>query len=276
MSKKQLIMEKASELFAKHGFEATSVQQITEYCGISKGAFYLSFKSKDELIFSMIDYFLLEITTDIDQLVKNSDFTTLLHDFYYQMFQSFQKHSDLAKVLIKEQSHSLNKEIFIKTRIYDIKMDEAILLMINKLYKEKVKDTKYDLLYCIKGFLRIHSELFLFYNLDLNLNQLCDSLVEKTNILAAHTSMPFITEDLTFYLKNSERNAESQEDLLKLIQQKWNEVDDTVVKESLKLIEKDFPAPSFPPAIRKGLIENIRKHPQGKWLALLLDQYYGE
>ncbi len=44
-------MEKALELFSEQGFEATSVQQITERCGISKGAFYLSFKTKDELVF---------------------------------------------------------------------------------------------------------------------------------------------------------------------------------------------------------------------------------
>ena len=59
-------MEKALELFAKQGFEATSVQQITEHCGISKGAFYLSFKSKDELILALIDHFMMQITSDID------------------------------------------------------------------------------------------------------------------------------------------------------------------------------------------------------------------
>lgn len=36
MLKKQLIMEKALELFSEQGFEATSVQQITERCGIFK------------------------------------------------------------------------------------------------------------------------------------------------------------------------------------------------------------------------------------------------
>ena len=34
MIKKQLIMDKALELFAEKGFESTSVQQITERCGI--------------------------------------------------------------------------------------------------------------------------------------------------------------------------------------------------------------------------------------------------
>ena len=71
MIKKQLIMDKALELFAEQGFEATSVQQITEHCGISKGAFYLSFKSKDELILAMIDHFMIGITIDIDQVVKS-------------------------------------------------------------------------------------------------------------------------------------------------------------------------------------------------------------
>jgi len=72
MLKKQLIMEKALELFSEQGFEATSVQQITERCGISKGAFYLSFKTKDELVFSMVDYYLQQFLIDIDQVVRGS------------------------------------------------------------------------------------------------------------------------------------------------------------------------------------------------------------
>ena len=65
LDRKQLIMEKAIELFAARGFESTSVQQITEHCGISKGAFYLSFKSKDELILEIIDYFMKRFITKI-------------------------------------------------------------------------------------------------------------------------------------------------------------------------------------------------------------------
>lgn len=52
-----LIIEKSSELFAENGFAATSVQDITDACGISKGAFYLSFKSKESLLFAIFEYF---------------------------------------------------------------------------------------------------------------------------------------------------------------------------------------------------------------------------
>ena len=73
VAKKQLIMDKALELFAKQGFSATSIQQITDHCGISKGAFYLSFKSKDALILAIIDHFMMKYVSSIDYLVRSED-----------------------------------------------------------------------------------------------------------------------------------------------------------------------------------------------------------
>ena len=130
MSKKQLIMEKALELFAKQGFEATSVQQITEHCGISKGAFYLSFKSKDELIITLIDQFMRQFISDIDHVVnytKNED--VILYKFYYKTFHSFQKHSDFAKILIKEQMQSFNEDFILKFRDYNDIMEQINFLL---------------------------------------------------------------------------------------------------------------------------------------------------
>lgn len=99
MLKKQLIMEKALELFSEQGFEATSVQQITERCGISKGAFYLSFKTKDELLFSMVDYYLQQFIADIDHVVRNSNKKdVMLVDFYKNIFQAFKKHAASSRV----------------------------------------------------------------------------------------------------------------------------------------------------------------------------------
>ncbi|NMH73932.1 TetR/AcrR family transcriptional regulator [Bacillus sp. RO2] len=278
MSKKQLIMEKATELFAKQGFEATSIQQITEQCGISKGSFYLSFKSKDELLTEMLDHFFMEITTETDQLVNSSkNDAQLLFKFYQLMFHFFAKHADFAKVLIKEMPHSLNQELLIKTRAYDIQTSKNILVMVESMYGEKVQATKFDLVYCIKGFLRIYSELFLFYEVDLDMDLLCQSLVEKTNSLAKHSNIPFITEELDFYFKNAEKigDSDSREKVLALVDGKAAEVEDSVVKESLQMLREDIMEPSLPLAVRKGLIENVRVHADGKWVALVLDRWFG-
>jgi AcrR family transcriptional regulator len=267
-------MEKALELFAEQGFEATSVQQITERCGISKGAFYLSFKSKDELILGLIDHFMIEILMDIDHIVRNAGEAELLYQYYYTMLESFYKHSDFAKVLMKEPAHYLNEEVILKTRSYDSRFDESILMMVERLYGDEVLLTKYDLIYCIKGFVRIYSELFLFCNLELNVDLLTRSLVEKTNVLAKHSTIPFISEELIEMFKMAvEQKEMSKVQILELMEQKVLEVEEPIAKESLMLLKEHVNNPSLSPAIVKGLMENIRKEPNCKWVVYLLESY---
>jgi AcrR family transcriptional regulator len=275
MIKKQLIMEKSLELFANQGFEATSVQQITEHCGISKGAFYLSFKSKDELILALIDHFMIQITTDIDYTVKNTDDNEkLLYEFYYTTFHSFLKHSDFAKVLVKEQTQSFNKEFILKIRYYDSLTEKIILSMIERLYGEGVKHTKYDLVYCIKGFMSIYSNLFVFYNVPLDLVLLSQSLVEKTNLLARHSTIPFISLELIQMFNHSADEDITKEHILESLEQILEEMEESIEKESLILLKQHLIEPTLSPAIVKGLIENIRNHTHCKWLSYLLRHYY--
>ncbi|WP_338448800.1 TetR/AcrR family transcriptional regulator [Niallia oryzisoli] len=274
MLKKQLIMEKALELFAKQGFEATSIKQITDYCGISKGAFYLSFKSKDELILTLIDHFMIQITSDIDYIVKNTnDDDKLLYEFYYTTFESFQKHSDFAKILIKEQSQTLNKELIEKIHSYDRLLEKLILSMIDRLYGDEITHTKYDLMYCIKGFMSIYSNLLFFQNAPLDLQQMSQSLVEKTTILAQHTTIPFLSEELVQITTYSMHEKITKEQIIELMEQKIAELEDSIEKESLILLKQHLLEPSLSPAIVNGLQENIRNHPHCKWIAYLLRNY---
>ncbi|MBG9446481.1 MULTISPECIES: TetR/AcrR family transcriptional regulator [Bacillaceae] len=276
MSKKQLIMESALELFAKQGFEATSVQQITEHSGISKGAFYLSFKSKDELIMALIDQFMEQFISDIDRIVKDPNNTggELLRKFFYTTFHSFQKHSDFAKIFIKEQAHTFNEELISKGRHFDQLIDDITLSMIDQLYGEAVQHTKYDLIYCIKGFMHVYSHLFLFFNVPLDLDILCRSLAEKTDLLAKHSEIPFITDELydTFRKAGHEEMTDGQ--MIEIMAQKIEELEDSIEKESLILLKKDVQERSLSPAIIQGLIANIRNSPQSRWIASLLLNYY--
>ncbi|CAG9610286.1 TetR/AcrR family transcriptional regulator [Pseudoneobacillus rhizosphaerae] len=276
MIKKQLIMEKSLELFAKQGFEATSVQQITEHCGISKGAFYLSFKSKDELITALIDHFMSQFISNIDYVVKNTiNDDQLLFEFYYATFDSFQKQSDFARILVKEQMQSFNEDLILKFHSYDRLIEKIILEMIENLYGEDVKHTKYDLIYCIKGFMSMYSQLFLFYNVPIDSNLLSQSLVEKTNLLAKHTTIPFISEDLIDMIKQPIKDDVTKEQVLELIEQKLIELGDSIEKQSLILLKQQLLEPTLSPVLVKGLLENIRNHPHCKWIGFLLRRYFG-
>lgn len=275
MTKKQLIIEKALELFAEKGFEATSVQQITDECGISKGAFYLSFKSKDELITALIDYFMMRFISDIDYVVKDTeDDEELLYKFYYTIFNSFKEHADFAKILIKEQMRSFNEEFLLKSRIYDQAMDKIILSMVERLYGDEIEQTKHDVMYCVKGFMKTYSELFLFYDLPLDLDLLARSLVEKTNVLARHIEIPFISTEL-IQLRHQPMDEEATKDqIFELIEQNINEIEESIEKESLILLKQQLIEPTLSPALVKGLLENIKSHPHCKWVSYLLRDYF--
>ncbi|MFL5803656.1 MAG: TetR/AcrR family transcriptional regulator [Roseiflexaceae bacterium] len=51
------LLEKGRELFAAYGVRKTNVEDLTRAVGISKGAFYLFFDSKEELFFELLEQF---------------------------------------------------------------------------------------------------------------------------------------------------------------------------------------------------------------------------
>lgn len=55
--KKRKILLAAMKLFSKTSFHQTSMQQIAEVCGISKGSLYTHFKSKEELLADIFTYY---------------------------------------------------------------------------------------------------------------------------------------------------------------------------------------------------------------------------
>ncbi len=275
MLKKQLIMEKALELFSEQGFEATSVQQITERCGISKGAFYLSFKTKDELLFSMVEYYLQRFITDVDQVVRSSlSKDIILVEFYKSIFQAFKGHSASARVFFNEKVLLTKKELFQKISAYDAEMSKSIIYMLEQIYQDKLQKTKYDVMYCIKGFMKSYAELFIFSDIQLDLDWLAKSLAEKTDIIARYTTIPFVTEELVQLTANPYNEEATQDSLLELIEQHLNGLEESIERESLELLKYQVENPTYSKAILKGLIENIRLQPDYKWVAYVMAKYF--
>lgn len=49
------VLDAALELFAEHGFEGTSLQQIADRLGVTKAAVYYHFRSKDDLLAGLVE-----------------------------------------------------------------------------------------------------------------------------------------------------------------------------------------------------------------------------
>ena len=52
---RERIQAVALELFTEHGYEKTSLREIAERLGVTKAALYYHFKSKDEIVTSLVD-----------------------------------------------------------------------------------------------------------------------------------------------------------------------------------------------------------------------------
>jgi AcrR family transcriptional regulator len=63
------LMRVSVELFAEHGYAQTSVQQIVDAAGVTKGALYHYFSSKDDLLFDIYDRLLSLQKEHLDEIV---------------------------------------------------------------------------------------------------------------------------------------------------------------------------------------------------------------
>jgi len=97
-SKRKLIMESALKLFAKHGVYHTTVNMIAQDAGISKGLMYIYFKSKEELlrsvVFQGINKFLVLFDPDHDGVLTKEE----LKYFIEETFKTIQNDVQFWKI----------------------------------------------------------------------------------------------------------------------------------------------------------------------------------
>jgi AcrR family transcriptional regulator len=69
-SARERLLESAKILFSQKGYYATSVEDIVESAGFSKGTFYFYFKSKEELFKSLVEEMHLNIVKRLEVFLE--------------------------------------------------------------------------------------------------------------------------------------------------------------------------------------------------------------
>jgi len=67
---RERLLESAKTLFSQRGYYATSVEDIVASAGLSKGAFYFYFKSKEELFKSLVEEMHLNIVKRLENFLE--------------------------------------------------------------------------------------------------------------------------------------------------------------------------------------------------------------
>lgn len=72
-NRRQNVIDTAHKLFIDKGYQATSIQDILDGAGISKGTFYNYFPSKGELFIAIFRSFYTKIRHDREKLLIGQD-----------------------------------------------------------------------------------------------------------------------------------------------------------------------------------------------------------
>jgi AcrR family transcriptional regulator len=94
----------ARNVFARKGFHAATVDDITRAAGVAKGTFYLYFAEKKEIYFAVIREFLQRIK-DIGRSVGEStgiDFVIRAEQAARQLMEIFLENRDMARLVYRE------------------------------------------------------------------------------------------------------------------------------------------------------------------------------
>ncbi len=66
------LLDAAERLFARDGFDATSVDDVAEAAGFSKGALYYNFESKDELLEALVERNIADLVTSLETALADA------------------------------------------------------------------------------------------------------------------------------------------------------------------------------------------------------------
>ncbi|QPK94169.1 TetR/AcrR family transcriptional regulator [Actinomyces sp. zg-332] len=122
------LLSSAKELFIKHGIASTTIENITKNAGYTRGAFYSTFESKDELI----------------QILMHEEFANLVKAYSQNLFETTKENTErldpeqvieliLTKVPLDLDFHIIRTEFY----LYAIRTPECI-----QPYKDAMRYTK--------------------------------------------------------------------------------------------------------------------------------------
>ncbi len=119
--RKHQIIEEATGLFSKYGYDKVSIKQIASACGVTDAALYKHFKSKSELYDDVMESLLLRMKYEslFKKLEKYDDLEAILHDLADFLLNFLNKNDDLYRLMLFSalRGHSKAKIIFNQIRV---------------------------------------------------------------------------------------------------------------------------------------------------------------
>ena len=187
--KENIIIKSGMKLFAQKGFSSTSIQEIASESNISKGAFYLHFKSKDDLLLSILEY--IFDTIESSRLVFENQDLSPREKFIKQItafFRTFIGHKEFLTMLSKEQAIPRNEEIkklFFKKRFESHLLHRKGLVSI---YGSNIEPFSIDLALILEGLFQSYVGLLMLEPAEFEIEELSHFLMRRMDSIVKDIS----------------------------------------------------------------------------------------
>lgn len=131
--KKKTILS-ALKLFSSQGYHGTSTAQIASQAGISQATIFKYFKTKEELLFGILESFSPIFTKEFFGNLKHyQTLEDLIHFIVYDRFYFLKANQDIFKILLQELLiNETLKEVLYKNLLKN-KIREQLIAIFNKM-----------------------------------------------------------------------------------------------------------------------------------------------
>lgn len=202
--KKKHILVTALGLFSTKGTSATSMQEIAEICGISKGSLYLHFKSKEELQQSVIHYCMQSIydkivLVDSEQQLSPKEILRRQIEILLENFVELKEFFlALLQDAISQGNTSLTQENCPKD-MFQLAMKQFNQKMID-VYGPEIYPYTLDMALQVQSLMGSYIRIIVSKILPISIKRMAEYLVETLDDLAEaklrHGREPFISQEL--------------------------------------------------------------------------------
>ena len=162
---RDLIVMKSIELFLRTSYKATSIRHITDALGITKGAFYWHFKSKDELLLTVIDKYHNEL---LERLYAHMEafegtFMKKFREYHKYINEYAREHGELCVLFVTLAAEMAGSRTLAERRIKGVQEQYRSfiesLLILGK--SEGLFETEYDVTLNAHIIIAVHSGILL-------------------------------------------------------------------------------------------------------------------
>ena len=107
---RELILQEATRLFVKQGYNGISMREIAEACHMTKAALYYHFKDKEDLLHSIFTTYLEKLSSHILETgSQNGNTRSRLTNLVYEIFEQSPENRAVLHLMFVELPH-LDKE----------------------------------------------------------------------------------------------------------------------------------------------------------------------